>query len=35
VRPRDGCEYSASGGLLALRDGRELRLYFVAEEVAA
>jgi hypothetical protein len=28
----DGVEYSASGGLLALRDGQELRLCFVAEE---
>jgi hypothetical protein len=28
----DGVEYSASGGLLALRDGQELRLFFVAEE---
>ena len=27
-------EYSASGGLLALRDGQELRLCFVAEEAA-
>jgi hypothetical protein len=25
-------EYSASGGLLALRDGQELRLCFVAEK---
>ena len=31
----DGLEYSASGGLLALRDGQGLRLYFVAEEAAA
>jgi hypothetical protein len=30
----DGVEYSATGGLLALRDGQELRLYFVAEEAA-
>jgi hypothetical protein len=30
----DGLECSASGGLLALRDGRELRLCFVAEEAA-
>ena len=28
----DSLEYSASGGLLALRDGQELRLCFVAEE---
>jgi hypothetical protein len=28
----DGVEYSASGGLLALRDGQGLRLCFVAEE---
>ena len=30
----DGVEYSASGGLLALRDGKELCLCFVAEEAA-
>jgi hypothetical protein len=30
----DGVEYGASGGLLALRDGQELRLCFVAEEAA-
>ena len=30
----DGWEYSASGGLLALRDGQDLRLCFVAEEAA-
>jgi hypothetical protein len=29
----DGLEYSASGGLLALRDGQQLRLCFVAEEM--
>jgi hypothetical protein len=28
----DGVEYSASGGLLALRDGQDLRLGFVPEE---
>jgi hypothetical protein len=32
-RGEDGVEDSASGGLLALRDGQELRLCFVAEEV--
>jgi hypothetical protein len=31
----DGLEYSASGGLLALRDGEDLRLCFVAEEMSA
>ena len=31
----DGVEYSAPGGLLALRDGQELRLCFVAEEMSA
>jgi hypothetical protein len=31
----DGLEYSASGGLLALRDGQQLRLCFVAEEVCS
>jgi hypothetical protein len=31
----DGVEYSASGGLLALRDGQEVRLCFVAEEMSA
>jgi hypothetical protein len=30
----DGVEYSASGGLLALRDGQHVPLCFVAEEMS-
>jgi hypothetical protein len=30
----DGVEYSASGGLLALRDGQQVPLCFVAEEMS-